>query len=146
MDWRIYPRNVSFYKLCVYEGEVGTSGRAGCFLDTVAFPEVSFAHSIANGACSDPYLDALTVSYDNKTDHPDFAGTFIGDLGTYSPGSFCLEIPVYWYCADSTETTAFPFPNTQTTWLFSSGTMRISKCGIVWERDLDGTSRQIQEN
>ena len=61
-------------------------------------------------------------------------------------GSFSLEIPAYWYCSDSTAATALPVPNTQTTWLYSNGTMRISKCGVTWERDLDGTERQILEN
>ena len=146
MNWRVYPRNVSFYSLFVYEGVVGTSERSGCFLDYTTFPEANYEHSVANGACSDPYLYALDVGYDNTTDNPDFAGTFVGCLSAYSPGSFSLGIPVYWYCNDSTSPTAFPVPNTQTTWLYANGTMRISKCGVTWERDLDGTERHIQED
>ena len=146
MNGRVNPCNVSFYRLFVYEGVVGTSERSGCFLDYTTFPEANYEHSIANGACANPYLEASAVGYDNTTDNPDFAGTFVGCLSAYSPGSFSLGIPVYWYCNDSTSPTAFPVPNTQTTWLYSNGTVRISKCGVTWERDLDGTERQIQED
>ena len=146
MNLRIYPRNVSFYNLAVYEGVVGTSDRTGGFLDYAAFPEANYEHGIANGACSDPDRYALGVSHENKVGDYDFAGTFVGCLNAYPAGSFSLEIPVYWYCSDSTAATALPVPNTQTTWLYSNGTMRISKCGVTWERDLDGTERQILEN
>ena len=146
MNLRIYPRNVSFYSLTVYEGVVGTSDRMGGFRDYAAFPEANYEHSIANGACSDPDKCALSVSYENKVGDNDFAGTFVGCLNTYPAGSFNLQIPVYWYCSDSTSATPLPVTNMQTTWLYTNGTMRINKCGITWERDLDGTERQIQED
>ena len=135
--------------ICIPQGAVATGGDIYELLGKdVTFPENGYhGADIIELDVAKTKDGRYVLLHDNVIDRVTDGKGACSDYMLEDPaGSFSLEIPAYWYCSDSTAATALPVPNTQTTWLYSNGTMRISKCGVTWERDLDGTERQILEN
>ena len=145
IDTKVYPLSVSFACVSLYEGEVGTSGRFGCFTNLVRFPESEYRHGVSSGATLDPDQEHIEIVGLNSTRFGDNVAVRIGPWADPLPGGFSLEIPLFWYVEDSDEAVECVEKNTQSVQLFSNGTTRISKNGIVWERPLGGGSYQVQE-
>ena len=63
---------------------------------------------------------------------------------TYYNGSYQLSIPVFWFAEDGLVTNQLP-DNVQTAYVYSNGTMRVSKFGFTRERLIDGTEHQVED-
>lgn len=141
---RVLPTTVSFSGISVFEGEVGTSGRWGVYLDYAGYPEESLYHGAAAGAVWAPWMMASDVSTSNIVANLDYAGSVLVAGNIRGLGGYQLEIPQYWYSSHANESWSFDNPSTQIVEQQTNGTMSVKKHGVEWERTIDGVYSKIK--
>ena len=145
IDTWLEPQNVSFCHLRLFEGFAPTSNRTGWCLDLDVFPEELFQHGAEAGAGSGALNASFGISGSNNlTEGGDYIASLLGYRHSYYAGSYQLAIPLKWFAEGGGTTNNLP-NNLQSVWIYSNGTMRIQKNGVIWERDVDGTCRTITE-
>ena len=143
IETEVAPDYVSFKHIRIYEGFALPTEREGWYLDKEKFPDSNLQHDKESGQGSGTYQGSEGVlDIGNKTENGDFAGGWIGTLLAYTNGSYQLQIPVKWFVEGGSVTNNM-MPNVQRISVFTNGNMRVEKNGIIWERSLDGSERQI---
>ena len=144
VDTFVEPLTVSFRAIRLFEGIAPPTERTGWYCDESRFPDEAIGHNVAAGASGEPAIEFTQVVDFNATENGDYVAAWVGSNGVYSNGSYQVSIPLYWYLEDSMVTNQLP--NTiQSIQVFSNGTMRVSKFGIIWERTLEGNEQEIKE-
>ena len=133
IDTWLEPTYVSFKNLSLYEGYAPAINRQGWYYDVVAFPDDELDHGVPQGAYSPVWILAV----DNMTESGDLVAGWMAPSSAYTNGSYQVAIPLYWYVDGCDYTNSLP-DNLQTTWIFSNGTMRVSKNGCAMERTTNG--------
>ena len=136
IDTWLEPTYVSFKNLCLQEGYSLPTNRTGWYTDDEAFPDDKIAHGAKAGAMGDKEYVNI-VNQGNYTYYGDCVGGIIGFSNVYSNGSYQLSIPLRWFVEGGGYTNSLP-DNLQIIWVYSNGTMRVSKNGCVMERTLNG--------
>ena len=139
----VEPSFVSFKHIRLYEGFALPTAREGWYLDKTKFPDSFLQHDGDAGQGSGTYSGSEGVlDIGNKTENGDFVGGWIGTSSGYANGSYQLAIPLKWFVEGGSITNNM-LPNVQKVSVFSNGSMRVEKNGIVWERSLDGREGQV---
>ena len=139
----VEPSFVSFKHIRLYEGFALPTAREGWYLDKTKFPDSFLQHDGDAGQGSGTYSGSEGVlDIGNKTENGDFVGGWIGTSSGYTNGSYQLAIPLKWFVEGGSITNNM-LPNVQKVSVFSNGSMRVEKNGIVWERSLDGREGQV---
>ena len=145
LDMWLEPLYVSFSHVRIYEGYAPPVNRRGWYQDTVLFPDEWLEHGESAGAGVDSVNDSIGITdAGNLTDGGDFVAAFMFTTNTYYNGSYQLSIPVFWFAEDGLVTNQLP-DNVQTAYVYSNGTMRVSKFGFTRERLIDGTEHQVED-
>ena len=129
IDTWLEPSYVSFRHLRLFEGFAPTSNRTGWYQDMVRFPEEFLCHNADSGAGTGSQSVGVTND-GNFTENGDYVGTWIGACPAYTNGSYQLAIPLRWFAEGGMVTNSLP-TNIQTAWVYTNGTMRIEKNGVI---------------
>ena len=141
IDTWLEPVYVSFEHLRLHEGYAPPTNRTGWYLDYHAFPLEDIEHGSNAGAMGDNGSVGI-LSPSNLVGSGDCVAAVIGWRPAYTNGSYQLSIPLKWFAKGGSYTNNLP-DNIQTAWVYSNGTMRVSKNGCAMERTTNDNYRVI---
>ena len=145
IDTWLEPSYVSYTNIRLFEGVAQPSDRQGWYLDVNTFPDEDLQHNVNAGASVNPETEYIAIGTSgNLTQQGDYVASICITTNEYFYGSYKLEIPLKWYAEAGLVTNSLP-DNVQTVWIYSNGTMRIRKNGVVWERSLSGFECQVED-
>ena len=145
IDTWLEPSYVSYTNIRLFEGVAQPSDRRGWYLDVNTFPDEDLQHNVNAGASVNPETEYIAIGTSgNLTQLGDYVASICITTNEYFYGSYKLEIPLKWYAEAGLVTNSLP-DNVQTVWIYSNGTMRIRKNGVVWERSLSGFECQVED-
>ena len=148
----LFPTNVSFSYVRIFEDIAPATDRTGVFTDFDLYPDSLIGHNYDSGAGS--VTNAITVGLTNKLEGLDYFGACAIQSNAYEFSQCKLKIPVKWFIYDPDSIGDDEFipseigdlrRNLQILTLYPSGNMRVWKCGATVLRQINQREESIHE-